>query len=93
VAGHLYRIAQEAANNAVKHARARHIVIRLGQTAGTLVLEIKDDGAGLPKGHATNGGLGLGVMQHRASVIGAQLTVASRRGEGVTIRCSLPLKP
>ena len=37
------------------------------------------------------GGLGLGVMQHRASAIGAELTITSQRGEGVTIRCTLPL--
>ncbi|HVS51558.1 MAG TPA: response regulator [Opitutaceae bacterium] len=91
-AGHLYRIAQEAVNNALKHARAQHITIRLAQTADALLLEIADDGAGLAKARTSRSGLGLGVMHHRASAIGAELTIASRRSEGVTIRCRLPLK-
>lgn len=94
VAGHLYRIAQEAVNNAVKHAGAKEVTIRLARTAGRVVLEITDDGAGLPKTRGNNReGLGLGVMQHRASAIGAELTINSKRGEGVTIRCVLPDKP
>lgn len=90
VAGHLYRIAQEAANNAVKHARARQVTIRLSTTKGHIVLEVADDGVGLARTRAPRSGLGLGVMEHRASAIGGELTIASRRGEGVTIRCSLP---
>jgi signal transduction histidine kinase len=94
VAGHLYRIAQEAVNNAVKHARAKTVKIRLAKNNGALLLEIADDGVGLPKGRSSTrgGGLGLGVMQHRASAIGAELTVDSKRGEGITVRCRLPLK-
>src|SRR4051812_3544787 len=49
VAGHLYRIAQEAVNNAVKHAGARHITIRLTQTKSELTLQISDDGGGFAK--------------------------------------------
>ena len=90
-AGHLYRIAQEAVNNAVKHARARHIVIRLEETAGRLQLTVKDDGNGLPSGRTNRGeGIGLRVMRHRANVIGAELTIDSRRGEGTMVCCSLP---
>jgi signal transduction histidine kinase len=92
VAGHLYRIAQEALNNAVKHARAKHVTIRLTGTNGTLTLTVSDDGAGLGKNRTgPRTGLGLGVMQHRANAIGAELTINSQRGEGVTILCSLPL--
>ena len=94
VAGHLYRIAQEATNNAVKHARARHATIRLHRTGDKLELEIEDDGVGLPKTRVTKGdGIGLGVMQHRANAIGAQLAISSRRGEGVTLRCTLSISP
>jgi signal transduction histidine kinase len=92
VAGHLYRIAQEAVNNAVKHARAKNVVIQLSESGGVLTLEISDDGAGLPKNGSKPTGLGLGMMQHRASVMGAELTVTSKRGAGVSIRCVLPLK-
>ena len=94
VAGHLYRIAQEALNNAVKHAGAAQVTIRLARTHGTLALEISDDGTGLTKPlPGQQSGLGFGVMQHRASAIGAELTTLSKRGEGVTIECRLPLAP
>jgi signal transduction histidine kinase len=92
VASHLYRIAQEAVNNAVKHAHGAAIALTLAQSAREIVLEIRDQGPGLPKGARERGGLGLRVMQHRANVIGAELTIASKRGEGVTIRCVLPTK-
>jgi signal transduction histidine kinase len=88
VAGHLYRIAQEAVNNAVKHAHARNVTIRLKHLAGALLLEIADDGTGLAKNRH---GLGLGVMQHRAKAIGGEFTIASKRGSGVRIECRLPL--
>jgi signal transduction histidine kinase len=91
IAGHVYRIVQEAVNNAVKHSKARRVVVRLAPAAGRLVLEINDDGSGLPRAGGKNAGLGLGVMQHRASVIGADLTIDSKRGGGVTIVCRLPL--
>lgn len=92
VAGHLYRIAQEAVNNAVKHAQARTVTIRLTRAADQLRLEIADDGTGLPRARADKSpGIGLGVMKHRANVIGAELTVESKRGAGVRIRCVLPL--
>jgi signal transduction histidine kinase len=92
VAGHLYRIAQEAVNNAIKHAQAKSVVIRLRQTHTQLVLEISDDGSGMTKNKSEpRGGVGLGVMQHRAKEIGAELTISSKRGGGVTIRCTLPV--
>ena len=91
VAGHLFRIAQEAVNNAIKHARATHVTIRLTQSPTQLQLEIADDGTGLAKARgAKSNGIGLGVMKHRASAIGADLTVTSKRHSGVTIRCVLP---
>jgi signal transduction histidine kinase len=93
-AGHLYRIAQEAVNNALKHAHARQVTIRLTRAKDTLALEIADDGAGLSKSRDTpSTGLGLGVMQHRANVIGGELTVTSKRGGGTAVRCVLPLSP
>lgn len=93
VAGHLYRIAQEAVNNAVKHAQARNLTIRLAQDGGALTLVVSDDGSGLPKSRPAARGLGLGVMRHRARVIGAELEIASQRGKGVTVRCRVPHEP
>jgi signal transduction histidine kinase len=90
-AGHLFRIAQEAINNAIKHAHAATVTVRLTRTGHELLLQICDDGAGMKKASGAGRGLGLGVMRHRANVIGAELTVESKRGAGVTITCRLPL--
>jgi signal transduction histidine kinase len=87
-AGHLYRIAQEAVNNAVKHAKAKEIIVRLSARNGRIRLEISDNGTGLAKGGSKRG-IGLGVMRHRANAVGAELTIESKRDEGVTIRCEL----
>lgn len=93
VAGQVFRLAQEAVNNALKHAKARRITIRLETVDSRLKLEISDDGAGLPKPNgAGEKGLGLGIMRHRAGAIGAELTIRSKRGEGVIVTCLLPEK-
>jgi signal transduction histidine kinase len=89
--GHLYRIAQEAVNNALKHSGAGRIIIRLRTVAGRIELQITDDGAGLPEPQPSSGGVGLGLMRHRAEVIGAGLRIESRPRGGVTVTCSLPL--
>lgn len=86
VAGHLYRIAQEAVNNAAKHAGATQIAIRLERKERTLELAVSDNGKGLGN---QGTGLGLGVMQHRAKLIGGELQIASDRGVHVT--CRVPL--
>ncbi|HYV30540.1 MAG TPA: response regulator [Candidatus Binatia bacterium] len=92
VAGHLFRIAQEAVNNAVKHAQASEIVLRLSRSSNSLRLEISDNGRGLPGSPKRDQGMGLQVMQHRASVIGAELEMRSKPGKGVTVTCSLPAR-
>lgn len=87
---HLYRIAQEAINNALKHAAAKEITVTLGRRAGVVTLTIADDGVGLPApAGAASPGVGLRVMQHRAATIGADLKVDSRPGKGVTVTCTL----
>ena len=89
VAVHLYRIAQEAVANAVKHARAKHIVIKLSEGDGQIVLSITDDGIGIAQGAINSGGLGLSIMSSRAETIGGTLQV--RRGDrgGTVVACSL----
>lgn len=89
VAGHLYRIAQEALNNAVKYSHAREVVIGLSRHGDTLELRVTDDGRGLD--HARGAGMGLHVMKHRAAVIGGTLSIDSKPGKGVTIVCTLPV--
>lgn len=87
---HLYRIAQEAIGNALKHARASEIEVKLVERAGAVVLTISDDGMGLPAAGAQTGtGVGQQVMHHRAATIGATLTIESKRGRGVTVTCTL----
>ena len=89
VAGHLYRIAQEAVTNALKHAKPRHIHLRLENLGAHIELAVEDDGRGFPKTSAKNTGMGLQVMHHRARLIGGHLTVHSVTGKGARIVCSL----
>jgi signal transduction histidine kinase len=88
---HLYRIAEEAVTNAVKHAGANSITIKLAILAGRPVLEIADDGKGIGEKVKTEG-MGLRNMQYRASVIRGELTVEARKGGGTCVRCTLPLR-
>jgi signal transduction histidine kinase len=91
VAGHLYRIAQEAVNNALKHAQASRLTVRLGKKNEMLRLEVIDNGEGLSERGKKRQGVGLGVMQHRARAIGAKLAIRETRGGGVTVVCELPV--
>jgi signal transduction histidine kinase len=90
VAVHLYRIAQEAATNAIKHGHAKHIGLSLTSTQSRLVLKIKDNGSGLPTVAAKVKGMGLRVMHHRARMIGATISLRPSKEGGVTVTCSLP---
>lgn len=72
---HLYRIAQEALSNAVKHGNVTEIVVCLDQVDGHIKLTISDDGVGLPEKPETTDGIGLRIMAYRASVIGATFEV------------------
>lgn len=87
----LYRIAQEALTNAVKHARAGRIAVALQcQNRGELTLTVQDDGIGRDLAERTKGGLGMGIMQHRARLINAHLTVADAAGGGTLVSCTIP---
>lgn len=87
---HLYRIAQEAVNNAVKHGKATQIVVRLLAESSGIRLSIKDNGSGLPEGVAGSKGMGLRVMNYRAGIIGAAISIESRPGAGTEVSCSVP---
>ncbi len=92
VESHLFRIAQEAVNNAVKHSEASRVVVRFTKNDRAVRLEIIDNGKGLPKKALLHQGLGLQIMKHRASVIGAELEFKSKSGTGVTVTCTLEAK-
>jgi signal transduction histidine kinase len=89
-ATHCYHIAQEAARNAVRHGKARHVLISLTTRPGIMTLAVRDDGAGLPPPGARGQGLGLRIMAHRAGIIGARFTVEAQPGGGTLAVCELP---
>ncbi len=87
---HLYRIAQEAVNNAAKHARCHHVAIVLGWQGDALSLRITDDGDGQPPAQADSG-MGLGIMRYRARLIGAGIVLGPRSGAiGWEVAVTLP---
>jgi signal transduction histidine kinase len=92
-ATHLYRIAQEALNNAMRHAQAQRIVVRLERDMRCLRLEITDDGRGLDldSQHSDTTGLGLTSMQERAKILGGTLRIDSTPEQGTSVRVELPI--
>jgi PAS domain S-box-containing protein len=81
----LYRIAQEALHNVVKHAAARQVHLSVDRRGGEVVLRIRDDGKGFDQTAVPEGHLGITGMRARADKIGASYTVTSRAGEGTTV--------
>lgn len=86
----LYRIAQEALTNAVRHADARSIVVSLTARDGHLRLAVSDDGRGFDPRARTAHALGLAGMQERATALGGRFTIASAPGAGTTIAIEWP---
>jgi signal transduction histidine kinase len=89
VANHVFRIAQEAVANAVKHARAKRIQVRLTRRGARIVLAVADDGVGLAGAPARNG-MGMKLMEHRARIMNGHLRVISGVRGGTVVRCSFP---
>jgi PAS domain S-box-containing protein len=88
---HLFRIAQEAVNNAVAHGKAKRIEIRLGAKSGEGLLTVLDNGVGLPEGLRPPDGTGLHNMAYRARLIGGRIEVRRRSRGGTTVLCAFPL--
>ncbi len=86
----LYRIAQEALHNTVKHAHASRAELKLECDARGIALEVSDDGAGFDPGEDFSGHLGLKSMRERAARLGGTLRVESAPGEGTSIRVRIP---
>ncbi len=93
LAAHLFRIAQEAVNNALKHGHPRRIVITLGAGPTGLRLTVADDGAGIRPLSPGRSGIGLRLMQYRASLIRSRLQVLARRPRGTRVVCTVPPAP
>jgi len=84
----IYRIAQEAVNNAVKHAKPANITIELDGRDEHFQMTIKDDGSGFDP-HATRyEGIGISIMRYRASIIGCNLSIDSTPGKGTVVSCN-----
>ncbi len=90
-ATHLFRIAQEALSNAIRHGKATRIVITLQQPAAKLVLKVQNNGAALPPDTSAQKGLGLRIMQSRADTIGGTLLVENCAEGGVRVTCAVAL--
>ena len=87
----LYRIAQEAITNAVKHARPGRIVVGLDCVERKqITLTVHDNGIGRSSAAPTRGGLGISIMSHRARIIGGGLTIADADGGGTLVTCVVP---
>jgi signal transduction histidine kinase len=86
----LYRIAQEAVQNAAKHAAAQEVTLRLYDSGITIVLEVHDDGHGFDPGQEFRGRLGIRSMRTRAEAVGGTLEITSAPGEGTIVRARLP---
>ncbi len=86
----VYRVAQEALSNAVRHAEAEHVVVRLGREDNEVTLAVVDDGRGFVFDRLGSG-LGIGGMRERALLVGGDLQVESRPGAGTSIRLRVPI--
>lgn len=90
---HLFRIAQEAVGNALRHADPHAIDITLTSDDHELCLMVQDDGRGFAAGRQEHEGRGLHIMEHRAKLIGASLSWVTAPGEGTKVICRLPQAP
>ncbi|HMK07826.1 MAG TPA: GAF domain-containing sensor histidine kinase [Anaerolineales bacterium] len=94
--GMVFFVAEEAVNNARKHAEAEHIWVRMHRQGGALVMEVEDDGVGFNVGavdasYAQRGSLGMVSMRERSELLGGTLSVDSAEGRGTTVRLTVPL--
>ena len=89
----LYRVAQEALHNVVKHARATHVDLYLGTVGGAIVLDLRDDGQGFDPAGEFPGHLGLKSMRERVDRVGGTISIESEPGLGAHLRVEIPIDP
>jgi PAS domain S-box-containing protein len=85
---HLYRIAQEAVNNSIKHGNAQHLEIVLNRAGDTITVSVADNGIGIPDVLPEKKGMGLQTMRYRATLIGATLSILKLPAGGTRVDCS-----
>lgn len=90
-ATHVYRIAQEAVHNAIRHSNGRHITIDLLMEDASLALRVTDDGHGRHPASVSRSGVGIRLMEHRCSLAGGRLQLTAREGGGTCVLCSVPI--
>jgi signal transduction histidine kinase len=87
----LFRVLQELLTNALKHAHAKHVEVRMAFLPERIQLSVKDDGAGFDPSAPRPGHYGLINLQERANKLGATVTIDTRPGAGVHVTFSVPL--
>src|SRR3954471_6183962 len=87
LATYLYRIAQEAIDNAVEHGKASAISVQLSANPSAISLTVSDDGVGFSNSRKNSDGAGLNVMEYRAAIIGGEISVEERASGGTTVAC------
>jgi signal transduction histidine kinase len=92
IASQLYKIAQEAVTNAIKHAKAKTVGISLANGSGEIILTVHNDGLPFPNLKVPSTGMGLRIMNYRASLIGASLEIKGASPRGTRVICSVPLE-
>lgn len=88
---HLYRIAQEALRNAVRHSGAKNVDVELREEGQHYTLSVSDDGHGFNGAPPSTSSMGLGTIRYRARLLGATCDIQNKPGGGALVRCSLPL--
>jgi signal transduction histidine kinase len=89
---HLYRIAQEAINNATKHGKATSVLVSLSADASATTLRIADDGTGISRTATGSDGMGVGLMYYRARLAGGELSIEEPSTGGTVVSCGIPLQ-
>ncbi len=90
---HLYRIVQEAANNAIRHGHAKNLWVRIRKLKGRLLVSISDDGQGLPVDFEKMGGMGIRIMNYRTAELKGKLSVHASAQGGTEVTVDLPESP
>jgi signal transduction histidine kinase len=88
----LYRIAQEAVTNAAKHGKAKKITIELRSTQEFCILSVSNDGLSFQPSSGLHNGLGMRIMEYRATLIGGVLEIDKGKANGTVVTCTVPTK-